>query len=267
MFLLDFVGDMEQTPLLGTIRIALCLVCLLIASWSDIKTRKVSDKIWILLGPVGLLLTLLSSYIAGESTLMLLGLSIALMSGLSLALFYLGLIGGADAKAFICLALAMPSAPTPPLFGFAQSLFPLSVFSNGAIAAFLSVFYMLGKNALWTIRTRSGLFEGIELPLPKKLLAMMTSYKVTVGYARTNEHLRPIEELRIDGERVVRNLKLSAKIGDRSEDLKLLDDFARGRSEHDYVWVTPNLPFIVFITAGFFLSLIAGDLILLPLVQ
>jgi len=40
------------------LRKALCLIMLLICSYEDIKTREISDKIWLIFSPIGIIMTL-----------------------------------------------------------------------------------------------------------------------------------------------------------------------------------------------------------------
>jgi len=120
---------MPLRELFESIRISLSLVFLIYASWSDIKTREVSNKVWLLYAPLGLMLTLFEGLLYEDYDYWLfVGISVALTFTLAVSLFYLGAFGGADAKAFMCLALAFPTYPkfswnthitgTPILRGF-----------------------------------------------------------------------------------------------------------------------------------------------------
>jgi preflagellin peptidase FlaK len=80
------------------------------ASWSDWKKREVSNKVWAVLAPLALLLTSIQ-YVLFDGDLLLYVLSFAVTSGLAIVLFYAGAFGGADAKALICLSLALPQYP------------------------------------------------------------------------------------------------------------------------------------------------------------
>ncbi|MCD6241735.1 prepilin peptidase, partial [Candidatus Bathyarchaeota archaeon] len=120
--------------IINVFRVAISLIFLGYASWSDIKTREVSNKVWLLYAPLGLMLTLFEGLLYEDYDYWLFaGISIALTFTLAVSLFYLGAFGGADAKAFMCLALAFP---TYPKFSWNTHImrlhyfFPVTIFTN-----------------------------------------------------------------------------------------------------------------------------------------
>jgi len=126
-------------PFFEVLRIFISFSFLLISSWYDYRTREVPNRVWVFFAPAGFALAVLHlslSNLAGESVdLVLWLLSFAVTSGISLALFYLGLFGGADAKALICLSIALPVYPASIQHGInvLTPLFPLAVLSNGVL--------------------------------------------------------------------------------------------------------------------------------------
>ncbi|MFA7080745.1 MAG: prepilin peptidase, partial [Candidatus Bathyarchaeia archaeon] len=97
--------------LFDVVKIVFSLGILSYASWSDFKTREVSNKVWVFYAPVALLLSLTQLILYNFSQLPLYGLSFGVTAGISLLLFYSGVFGGADSKALMCIALALPFAP------------------------------------------------------------------------------------------------------------------------------------------------------------
>jgi archaeal preflagellin peptidase FlaK len=77
-------------------RIILCLSFLVYASWSDYKTREVSNKVWAALGPLALGLTGFQFLVYSPQPLQFLTsyvLAFAITSGLAVAVFYAGGFG------------------------------------------------------------------------------------------------------------------------------------------------------------------------------
>ena len=126
----------ETGMILDIIRLLAGVIILTYASYTDIKTRRASNILWLILGSIGGIL-LLVQYLTigfGDKTMYL--IFIPIMIGLVYLLFQLRLIfGGADAKALMALAILVPLHPTInqlPLWG--ESLMPASwaSFSNSA---------------------------------------------------------------------------------------------------------------------------------------
>ena len=149
-------------------RVSLCLSFLIYASWSDYKTREVSNMVWILSAPLAFTLTFLELYLYDFSRLPLYGICFSLTAVFAIILFYSGGFGGADAKALMCLALALPFFPFPesllkPLSGevspILQAFFPITVFSNSVLLAAATAVYIFLRNVFWHKRTGRKLFE------------------------------------------------------------------------------------------------------------
>ncbi|MEM1586101.1 MAG: A24 family peptidase C-terminal domain-containing protein [Candidatus Bathyarchaeia archaeon] len=256
--------------LLDLTRISICLLFLLIASFHDIRSREVPDAVWILFAPLGLALTL-SSFILGGLDIQFIFmwiLIIAMTSCLSIALFYLGLFGGADAKALICLAAAMPLQPNLSLAklfaGHSIQPFippPISTFNNAVLLAALSTIPILVRNLVDYMRNKR-IFEGLEHEgLLKKAISLLTGYRVDVDKLRSGRHHYLLMEEFIEREdgSVVKRLKVFSRLPtDENWPKEMLPAALRGK-----VWVTPGLPFIVFITLGFSAAMLVGDIIFL----
>ena len=143
----------------------------------DFKERQVSNKIWLLAYPAGIMITL---------TQVMLGLidgSVVLVSvlscvGLGVVLFWSGYYGGADLKALLFIALTAPSIPTMHLINPIPHLLSLPliliVFCNSALLSLvwpLTIFVLNLKDAL----KGNHMFEGIQLTLCQKIWLFFTS--------------------------------------------------------------------------------------------
>jgi preflagellin peptidase FlaK len=134
-----------MNELFDGLRVLISLVFLFYASWSDFKTREVSNWVWALFAPLAFLLTTLQYVLFPQDLLYNFVLPFVITLALSLVLFYAGGFGGADAKALICLSFALPVYPSFLLespIGYLPLIFPLSVFINAVfLASSLYSFY------------------------------------------------------------------------------------------------------------------------------
>jgi len=259
-----------MNQILDGARVLLSLSFLIYASWGDWKKREVSNKVWAVLAPLALLLTSVQ-YILFAGDLLLYILSFWVTSGLAIVLFYAGAFGGADAKALICLSLALPQYPTDFFSAFATStsavlvspLFPITVFSNSVLLAAFTVVYALLRNLLWKLKTGSKLFEGFEKEsFGRKLLALLTGYRINVAKLERYEYLYPLEDIDVnEGSQANRKLLVMPKDENREQIVERILDAVRTGKIQDDVWATPGLPMLIFITAGLIIALVFGDLI------
>ncbi len=255
---------------LDGVRIILTLSFLAYASWSDWKKREVSNKVWAVLAPLALLLSSVQ-FILFAGDLLIYVLSFAVTSGLAIVLFYAGAFGGADAKALICLSLALPQYPASLSLVFTtltpevlvSSLFPIIVFSNSVLLAAFTVVYALLRNLLWKLKTGSKLFEGFEKEsFGRKLLALLTGYKINVAKLERYEYLYPLEDIGVaEDSQADRKLLVMPKDEIREQIVqRILDAVRTGKIQND-VWATPGLPMLIFITVGLVTALVFGNLV------
>ena len=252
--------------IINIFRIAVSLIFLGYASWSDIKTREVSNKVWLLYAPLGLILTLFEGLLYEDYDYWLsAGISIALTFTLAVSLFYLGAFGGADAKAFMCLALAFPTRPGA-IWNIQivslYKLFPVIVFTNSMLLAALSIFYMLLRNFLWKLRKGRKLFEGLEKePFWKKILIILCGYKTSIEKLKEKDFYFPLEDVEENKDGVKRFIVVFSGDEERSRILARLEGYIKKGIVDRHIWASPGLPMLVFITLGFIVALFFGDLV------
>ncbi len=252
-------------------RVALTLSFMLYASVSDFKTREVSNSVWIFFAPPAFALTFMELLLFETSELAYYGLCIGVTVIFALALFYAGGFGGADAKALMCLALALPFYPAnllTPLSGevspTSKVFFPLAIFSNSVILAVVPVLWIVLRNVLWRSRTSRPLFEGDQRleSLGKKLLVMITGYKVPISKLKEKWHVYPLEDIEETPEKgVKRKLIVLPKDEGRTAIVDRLDKAIAAGTIEDGVWASPGLPMLVLITLGLVVALFFGDVI------
>ncbi len=247
---LDLIGLLASFTFLGY------------SSWRDIVSREVPDRVWLVSYPVGLVLIALR-LIAQTSSWMVILLSIASTTVLSLALSYLGLWGGADGKGFTCLALMNPLVPVlgANLPHIVNPLFPLVVFSNAYVASLASMLYPIQRN-LRACRMHD-LFEGLgDERLLRKVAAFLTGYRIPVGELESKSFFFLLESVDQQGSTVRRRFKFQLGIEtDRQKELADLKAAVKSGQLHGSVWVSPGLPFLLFVTVGLGLSVVFGDMV------
>lgn len=248
-------------------KVILCAAALGLASVQDWRTREVGDTIWLVMGCCGAALSALELLINfSYFRLAALALSAALCFALGLGLYYLGFFGGADAKCLWCLGATLPSNPLEKLglspLGPQNPIFSISIFNNSVLTAALLALGIALLNA--TRRAKGPLFTNEERSFWKRLVAVVTGYKVSVSKVlERRDFYFPLEEFAIKGGEVERRFKLSTKVTD-SDPYAVLEKLVkeglmRGDEE---IWASPAIPLIVNITLGFFVSLLYGDLVL-----
>ncbi len=259
--------------LFAAARIAVSLVVLIYASWSDYKTREVSNKVWAIYGPIALALSLSELILYDFAKLPLFGLSVGLTVGFAFLLFYSGAFGGADSKAFMCIALALPFFPavilTPVLAGglspLSQIIFPITILSNSVLIAALSSMYLLLRNLFRREASGQPLFEGTlaKESLGKKILVLFTGQKFPLATLKAKWHVYPLEDIAENGSdgSLERKLVIVPKDEGRDEIVNRLSDAVEAGKIDSKVWATPGLPMLIFVTIGLIISISLGDIV------
>ena len=256
-------------------KIILSLSFLLYASWSDYKTREVSNRVWAIYAPIALILSIAEILLCAQevlSKLALFGLSFGVTAALAIIIFYSGGFGGADSKALMCIALALPFSTETlfwPIFTsevspLSQILFPVTIFSNSVLFAAASGLYMLLRNLIQRATCGKKLFEGslATESIGKKILVIITGYKVSVAKLKEKWHIYPMEDINADDENLLkRKLVVVPKDEGRNEIVERLSNAVDTGKISDYVWATPGLPMLIFVTVGLIVALLFGDII------
>jgi len=230
------------------------------ASLEDIKKREISDKVWLVYLLFGILvrfMDMLTNPTIDHVFDIL--ISIGVPIGLFLLMYYLGLLfGGADAKAFICIALTVPKPLTssPIVSGYLLPFYSISIFDNAILLSLMTIPLNLAYNVSWLL-TGHSLFDGLEKePITKKVIAFFTCRKVKASVVKSSPNFHTAEELiqAPDGTKR-RRIKLMIRLSEGEEDEAIPDA--------EYILAHYYLPLIVFVTLGFIASLLVGDIIVL----
>jgi preflagellin peptidase FlaK len=223
--------------------------------------------------PIALLLSITELLLYDFSRLPLFGLSVGVTVLIAFVLFYSGGFGGADSKALMCIAIALPFAPTllftPVLASgvspLSENIFPLAIFSNSVLVAAFSGVALLCFNLFWRMKSGRKAFEaslGSE-PLWKKALVLITGYRVSIDKLKAKWHIYPMEDLlEEDGaDSVKRKLVVVPKDEGRDEIVARLSKAVEDGKIDSNVWATPGLPMLIFVTLGLIIALFFGDIV------
>jgi preflagellin peptidase FlaK len=241
-----------EKSMLDILKILFCTPFLLYACYSDIKKRSVTNNVWLIMlaGSIFFILYDTSKY--GISYLLTLFISAGFIFILAYLSFQLGLFGGADAKSLIVLSMILPTYPAFQAFGYALPLnkplydiFTLSVFGNAALLTIIVPIGLAAYNITkmgWHIDHPAYIFIG---------------YKTKIS-GLANKHIRLIEAFE-DGKDQFRFKPGGVEINEKT--IRQLENLEESGIIKNEVWVTPGLPFMISITAGFFMAAFYGDLI------
>jgi preflagellin peptidase FlaK len=247
---------------LDVVGLAASFTFLIYSSWSDIVSREVSDRVWMIFYPVGIVLIAIR-LIAQSGSWLEITLSVAITVAISLLLPFLGLWGGADGKSLICLALMNPVIPAfaRSLLPIVDPLFPVVVFSNAYVASLLALLYPVQRNL--RMRRRHSLFEGLEHEsVLHKAMALLTGYQVPIDQLESNPNLFLLESIHSEESAVRRRFEFDFRVDlDHSKELAEIKRAASLGLIRGGVWVSPGLPFLVFVTFGLGISMLLGDVI------
>lgn len=225
---------------LSVTRLIVGLIILFYASYTDIKTRRASNILWLIMGSIGAILLAVQYFTIGFEDKIYYLLFIPIMIGLVYALFQLRLIfGGADAKALMAIAILVPLQPAIsqfPLWG--ESMMPASwfIFSNSII---LFLFIPLSL-LVFNIAKRN-------IAFPYSILG----YKMSIKKAK-EKFVWPLEKI-TNGKRKFVYMPKNFDVEDE------LNEFEKqGINE---IWVTPKIPFMIPLLAGFICAFVLGDIL------
>ncbi|MBO8179038.1 MAG: prepilin peptidase [Archaeoglobus sp.] len=234
--------------MLDLIKFLIVLGFLLYACKLDLESRIIPNRVWKYMLLVSLPITgyqlVTSDYLMIHY--MVAGFFVLMVIALSYALYLIGAYGGADAKAIMCLAVIFPFYPTFNGFpmlnqGFS---FAFSTLANSVIAAPLLLIFMFFRNLV-----REG-WRGLR----GNVLYYFTGYRADVKNLPKFHNLLEFVDENGEFKRVRRAVEPDERMLERLR-----------KSGVEKVWVTPALPFLIFITAGYIVAFIFGDLLYLPI--
>ena len=217
---------------LSTVRILLAFCMLFIASAVDMKKREVNDILWIVFGAVAAVLIFFEPDL--WPGIKIIGFSM-IIAPVALAAWRLGVFGGADALALIVLAALAPHGTFT-----GKEITPFTTLTNGALLSITPIIANVIRNLL-AISKHEDIFEGFSESRLNKVVALFIGYRA-------------------------KNPKYSFSIEKIENNTKKLDFSLRHAEKTTFcdatnTWVTPGIPYLVYITGGFLIQVFYGDII------
>ncbi|ADI73598.1 Peptidase A24B, FlaK domain protein [Methanohalobium evestigatum Z-7303] len=243
--------------MIGLLKIFFFLPFLLYSCYSDLKTRRVPNKLWSFMLVPGMIFVIYDLINYGFAHLVHLLISFVFIFGFVYVLFSFNAFGGADAKLMIIISIIIPAFPEIDMFGYTLPLNPVPPINLFAFSVFANA-------VILTIIVPVGLFiyNLIKEPLSEvfnKPWYMFLGYKTSV-YESIPDHIRLLEEYEETNEGIRAGFSRSGKKID-SETIEELRNYADKNLISKRIWVTPGLPFMIPITVGFLTTVVYGDLI------
>ncbi|MCQ1534530.1 peptidase A24 [Methanosarcina sp. KYL-1] len=240
------------------LKILFAMPFLLYSCYSDLKARRVSNRVWKYMLASGSVFILYELFTGGLPYLKALLFSGVVVFVSVYILFQLGAFGGGDAKGLIVLSLIFPLYP---VFRLGEEFYPLL----GLPPIGLFTFTVFGNALLLTVLVPLGMFcynlLHFSPEMLKKPLYMFIGYRTEVSSLKYKEHLGLMEKFELTEEGTIK--RSFARTGlDFNANLKPeLEEYAKKGLIGKEVWVTPGLPFMLSITAGFVAAVVFGDLL------
>jgi preflagellin peptidase FlaK len=233
------------------------LLILAYACYSDIRKRSVSNIVWLIMAGVGITFAGYYIVVQGITFLIPLIFSVTIASALSYFFFRLGLFGAADAKALICIAVLFPTQPKFTTLSYNFQLFDASV----PIVFPFALIVLLNADVLALAIPISLFFRNLHSlglrEVMRNAAMCFVAYRANIDELRSDRFTKlthAYEE--IDG-----HLTRQFSAGGmplNSDTVQRLKAYHREQKVGDEVWVTPELPFILFIALGFLASCLLG---------
>jgi len=215
------------------IRIVLALVMLGSATIIDIRKREISDLMWIVFGIISVALLFLEP----DLTKAAFGVGFSLIvAPLVLVLWRFGLFGGADALGLIVLSALAPMATLSD-----SPISPFSILVNSTLLSVSPMIINFARNSVLILRKKD-IFLDFDESKSKKVFAMFLGYR-----SKNPKYCFSLEKL--VGKK--KQLNIALHNSETAEYCTTPD-----------TWVTPGLPFMIFILGGFIIQLLFGDAIL-----
>ena len=217
---------------LNHLRIIAAIAMLGYASYTDVAKREISDYVWVIFGALAIVLLIFEPQI--YDGLINVGVSL-IVAPIVLIIWRLGIFGGADAFAIIVLALLVPQITMSE-----NTITPFTILTNAVIISIIPFFVNLVRNLI-AIVNKNDIFEGFSETRKKRIIALFIGYK-----AKNPKYSFSIEK----------------KVG-KHKKLNLVMHHAEYAEfcEKPNTWVTPGIPYMLFIAAGFLVQLFYGDII------
>jgi preflagellin peptidase FlaK len=144
-----------------------------------------------------------------------------------------------------------------------QIIFPITIFGNAVLFAAATGVYMVLHNILWHKKTKTTMFPGplVYESIGKKLLVLITGYKMSISKVKSKWHIFPMEDIGDQPTNPKRTLVIMPRDEGREKILENLSKAYEKGVIDKYIWATPGLPMLIFVTLGLIVALLFGDFV------
>lgn len=239
--------------------VLLCFLLLVFASWFDLRTGFVPDRLW-LLALIGGCASFFLRWLTYEGIEILLTTLFSCFVAIliSLALFRIGVFGGADAKALIFLSLYVPTIL--PLSGLSKGVLLTPISATINLVMFLSLIFVLNflENLLFSfLRKKNIPFSNYERG---RNLVLLCAYRRTrFGKDPDNKSISAPKWLIIVSSVPVTDSFKRRASALKSHGLTVPDDL------DIMIWYPLRIPVTAVLALSLFCSIVTGDLLSLRL--
>ena len=217
---------------LNQLRIILALGMLGYASYTDVVKREISDYVWVIFGVLAAVMLIFEPNLT--ESLVNIGISL-IVAPVAIIIWRIGLFGGADAFAIIVLAALVPQITLSE-----GTVTPFTILTNAVLISISPLFFNFFRNII-ELAKKNNIFEGFSEPTSKRIMAMFLGYKA-------------------------KNPKYGFSIEKKAGKHKKLNLVLHHAEYAEFcntpnTWITPGVPYLLFITTGFIVQILYGDVI------
>lgn len=232
-----------------------------IGAYYDLKSREVDDRLWMLFVGAGLVLYAWEYVSGATADVQMILVSVSLTAAIAIVLYRCGFFGGADAKALVAVSVILPVYFPLMSFFYVHPVTGITVLTNAVLFAMVVPLYNALSNL---VRLASGerIFEGFDEPAWKKALACF------VGTLSNKQEIQYHSVIECSADEGKKRFSFQLNYDDYNDVCRCSSDrftYSGIRADDDPIWLSQNLPFLVFLLAGFLAVMLSGDLLLLML--
>jgi archaeal preflagellin peptidase FlaK len=217
---------------LNQLRIILALGMLGYACYTDVVKREISDYVWVVFGVLAAVMLIFEPNLT--ESLVNIGISL-IIAPVAIIIWRIGLFGGADAFAIIVLAALVPQITLSE-----GTVTPFTILTNAVLISISPLFFNFFRNII-ELAKKNNIFDGFNEPTSKRIMAMFLGYK-----AKNPRYGFSIEK------KAGKHKKLNLVLHHA--------EYAEFCNTPN-TWITPGVPYLLFITTGFIVQLLYGDVI------
>ncbi|MEM1982640.1 MAG: A24 family peptidase C-terminal domain-containing protein [Sulfolobales archaeon] len=224
------------------IPISITLITLIIATFYDLKTREIREIIWV----PALVFSAVFTYLIIRPSILVFIFSV-IPAILLLILAVVGLIGGADFLAILLIGISTPILNVLPI-----SL--LTLFYSALIPSALIMYNLLVNTTVYIDE-----YKKLRCVGASKWLLLFLGKPMKVKVFTKSKFMYPLTVFRCNPNKCDVVCRSSFDIDeDFKNHINTISNYLSNGciKEDDYIWVTPALPHILFITIGYLLALI-----------